>query len=218
MATTMNLSAEAVLTTTRAVRKRLDFDRPVPAELITECILLAQQAPTRSNIQPGHYVVVTDERRKQVIGDFYRQAWDMYTEMAPSAHGDVLEDPGHLATIGPVLESARYLADNIERSPALVIPCVRNRTDAVTVPIQALVWGSILPGTWQFCLAARDRGLGTCWTTLHLFFEREIAELLGIPYDDYMQVAMMPVAYFTGTSFRPTPKLPLEQVLHWEGW
>jgi nitroreductase len=214
----LGLSAEQVLTTTRAVRKRLDFERPVPRELIEECLQIAQQAPTRSNIQPGHFVVVTEEASKREIADYYRAAWDIYVAMAPEAHRDELDDAQQLATIPAVLDSARYLADNLERCPALVIPCVRNRTDERPVALQSFIWGSILPTAWNFCLAARDRGLGTCWTTLHLFFEREIAELLGIPHAEVMQTALIPVAYYTGDSFKPTTKLPLEKVVHWDSW
>jgi nitroreductase len=216
----MNLSAEEVLTTTRAVRKRLDLERPVPRELIEECVQIAQQAPTRSNIQPGHFVVVTDETTRGTIADYYRRAWDVYVEMAPDAHRDEpeLTDPQQLATIPAVLESARFLADNLQRVPVLVIPCVRNRTDKAPVALQSFIWGSIVPSAWQFCLAARDRGLGTCWTTLHTLFEKEIAALLAIPYEQVMQVAMIPVAYYTGESFKATTKLPLEKVVHWESW
>ena len=214
------LTAEQVLTTTRAVRKRLDLTRDVPRELIEECIQIAQQAPTRSNIQPGHYVVVTDPDKRARIAELYRLGWDRYTGLAGEAHGDEahLTDPGQLGTIPAVLDSARYLADNLERVPALVIPCVRNRTDGASSALQSFIWGSILPGAWQFCLAARDRGLGTCWTTLHTFYEREVADLLGIPYAEYQQVALIPVAYFTGETFRTPPKLPLDRVLHWDRW
>ncbi|HEX4110452.1 MAG TPA: nitroreductase family protein [Solirubrobacteraceae bacterium] len=216
----LNLSAEQVLTTTRAVRKRLDLDREVPRELIEQCIELAQQAPTRSNIQPGHFFVVADAAKRAAIADYYRQAWDIYTGVAGEAHQDEahLKDEGQLATIPAVLDSARYLADNLERVPVLVIPCVRNRTDNASAALQSFIWGSILPSAWQFCLAARDRGLGTCWTTLHTFFEKEIAELLGIPFEEFQQVALIPVAYYTGDGFKPTRKLPLEQVVHWDTW
>jgi nitroreductase len=114
--------------------------------------------------------------------------------------------------------SAQYLADHMHEAPVLVIPCIRGRTDGLPAASQAGVWGSIIPATWSFMLAARARGLGTAWTTLHLGGEREAAEVLGIPYDEVMQVAMIPVAYTRGTDFHPGPRRPLEEMVHWESW
>ena len=77
---------------------------------------------------------------------------------------------------------------------------------------------SIVPATWSFMLAARARGLGTCWTTFHLAHEREAAELLGIPYEAATQAALIPVAYTKGTDFKPGPRKPLGEVIHWDRW
>ncbi|HEU5381482.1 MAG TPA: nitroreductase family protein, partial [Ktedonobacteraceae bacterium] len=76
----------------------------------------------------------------------------------------------------------------------------------------------ILPATWSFMLAARIHGLGTCWTTLHLYYEREAAQILGIPHDQVMQAALIPVAYTQGTTFHPAPRHTLANVVHWNHW
>jgi nitroreductase len=114
--------------------------------------------------------------------------------------------------------SAQYLADHMGEVPVLVIPCINGRTDGARADEQASQWGSILPAVWSFMLAARARGLGTCWTTLHLPHEREAADLLGIPYDDVMQAAMIPVAHTIGDQFRPGPRKPLGSIVHWDQW
>ena len=117
-----------------------------------------------------------------------------------------------------VRDSAQYLADHMHEVPVLIVPCIWGRTDGLGVIEQAGAWGSILPAAWSFMLAARARGLGTCWTTVHLFYEQEAAEVLGIPYERIMQTALIPVAYTLGTDFKPVPRVPLESIVHWERW
>jgi nitroreductase len=213
---TLNLSADALLSTTRAVRRRLDFDRPVERELIEDCLRLAQQAPSASNSQAAHFVVVTDPAKKAALAKLWRRGIRPYSELPISLVKYRYEDPEHAASIGV---GELHLADNLHRAPAIVVPCVAFRTDnGEDVLMQSLVWGAVLPAVWSFCLAARERGLGTCWTTIHLAYERDAAEVLGIPYDEVMQVALLPMAYTIGTEFKPARRLPLERILHWEGW
>jgi nitroreductase len=214
----LNLSVDAVLSTTRAVRRRLDFDRPVEPELIEECVRLAQQAPSASNSQIGHFVVVTDADKKAALADVWRRSRPVYAALPISWQNYRYADPEHAATIPALGRSAGYLAENLHRVPVMVIPCVTFRTDDADVVLQALVWGGVLPGVWSFCLAARERGLGTCWTTIHVAHEKEAAEILGIPYGEVMQVALLPVAYTKGTDFRAAHRLPTERILHWNGW
>jgi nitroreductase len=117
-----------------------------------------------------------------------------------------------------VMDASAYLAEHLHEVPVLVIPCIEGRTENVPFLQQAVTWGSILPATWSFMLAARARGLGTAWTSLHLAYEREAAAVLGIPYEHVMQVALIPVAHTVGTDFRPGPRLPGDRRVHWDGW
>jgi nitroreductase len=219
----LDLSADEVLSTTRAVRKRLDLDKPVPMEVIRECLALATQAPTGSNAQGWHFVFVTDPAKKAKIGEIYAARFAAYRNMDVSAHALVegLEGPDK-AQQERVIDSAEYLAENMGRVPVLMIPCVEGRTDQLTGPMAniaaASVYGSIIPAAWSFMLAARERGLGTAWTTLHLMDEKEVADLLGIPYDEVMQVALVPVAYTKGTDFKPARRKPLDDVVHVDAW
>ncbi len=208
------LTADEVLTTTRSVRKRLDFSRPVERSVIEECLRIAQQAPSGSNRQGWHFVVVTDAAKRRAIADLYRRNWERYR----ATPGAQYNDPGRAATQGRVRDSAQYLADHFHEAPVLLIPCIHGRTDGLPASAQSGVFGSILPAVWSFMLAARARGLGTCWTTIHLAYEREAADVLGIPYDEVMQVALTPVAYTKGTDFKPAPREPLETVVHWDQW
>ena len=114
--------------------------------------------------------------------------------------------------------SSQYLLQHIHEAPAMLIPCIEDRVEGESVVEQANAWGSILPATWSFMLAARLHGLGTCWTTLHLYYEREAATVLGIPYEQVMQTALIPIAYTRGTDFRPARRHSLEHVVHWERW
>lgn len=216
---TLGLSADEVLTTTRAVRKRLDFDRPVPLDVVRECVEIATQAPTGSNSQAWHFVVVTDEAKRKAIADLYRQAWDMYSNM-PEAGGaeQYADDPLRAATQDRVRSSAAYLAEHLHRAPVHVYPCTEGRVDNLPNVLASSILGSVIPAAWSFCLAARERGLGTAWTTLHLIHEKQAAEILGIPYESVSQVALLPVAYTQGTDFKPGPRIDLDRVLHVDTW
>jgi nitroreductase len=207
----LDLTSDELLATTRSVRKRLDLTRPVQREVLQECLRLAQQAPTASFAQNWHFVVVTNPERRAALGELWRSAARSYLERrAAAAAAD--------ERIGRLSDSVRYLAEHIHEVPVHVIPCVEGRTDRAPVAVQASRWGSIIPAAWSFMLAARARGLGTVWTTFHLRHERKAAELLGIPFDEVMQAALIPVAYSVGTGFRPAARHPLDTMVHWDQW
>ena len=210
---------DTLLRTTRSVRKRLDLERPVPRAVVEECLALAQQAPTGGNRQLWSFVVVTDPATRSALADVYRKGWDRYiTEGMVEAPSPPATDPVARARQKRIGASAQYLADNLERVPVLVIPVIRHRVDGREPVAVASHFGSVLPAVWSFMLAARARGLGTAWTTIHLFYEREAAEILGIPYGEVMQAALIPLAYTIGGDFKPGARLPLDTFVHWERW
>jgi nitroreductase len=215
----LNLSADEVLTTTRAVRKRLDFDKPVAMSVLRDCLNIALQAPSGSNSQGWHFVLVTDPDKIATIAGYYLKAFDEYEAGPAQPTKQHLDDPSMAPTQQRVLSSARYLADNLARIPAMLFPCCAGRPDTPGLPhvAAASIYGSILPAVWSFMLAARERGIGTCWTSLHLNFEKEIAALLNIP-DEFAQVALIPIAYTQGTDFKAAPRKGLDNVLHTNSW
>jgi nitroreductase len=186
-----------LLTTTRMVRKRLDLDRPVDTAVVVECIGLSMQAPTASNGQGWRWMIVTDAAKRKRLAELYNEVGAAYLKMARDAVTD--------AQTKRVYDSAVYLTDVLERVPVHVIPCIEGRIDDAPNAIAAASYGSILPAAWSFILALRSRGLGSCWTTLHLFKEQETAELLGIP-EGFTQVALLPVAHTTGGDFKPATR------------
>ncbi len=211
-------TVDHLLTTTRSVRKRLDFARPVGRDVITECIGLALQAPTGGNSQGWSFMVVTDETKRKAVSDLYKKAFKLYSSdpsMRSRYDGD--SDDLRAKQLDRVLSSADYLADNMHKAPALVIACIEGRVEKASVVEQAGVYGSILPAAWSFMLALRSRGLGTAWTTLHLMYEQEVAKILGIP-DTITQAALFPVAYYTGDDFKAAKRLPTERFVHWDSW
>lgn len=214
----LDLTTDQLLSTTRAVRKRLDFARPVEREVLEECLALAHQAPTGSNRQDWHFLVVTDPAKRAALADCYRRGWQAYRDAGGGAGNRQTGDAERDAVMSRIGDSSAYLAQHMAEVPVLVIPCIAGRTDGLPGAAQAGKWGSILPAVWSFMLAARSRGLGTAWTTLHLPHEREAAEVLGIPYDEIMQAALIPVAYSLGTDFQPGKREPLDRTVHWDQW
>jgi nitroreductase len=212
------MDAIELLTTTRSVRKRLDLKRTVPRALIEECIEIALQAPTGSNAQDWHFVVVTDAGRRAAIARYYKQAYYAYLE-TKNVGGPRWTTPGdpRAAQLPGVLDSATYLAEHLHEVPVHVIPCIEGRVESSPPVTQASHYGSIVPAAWSFMLAARARGLGMAWTTLHLMHEREVAQLLGIPAT-VTQAALLPVAYYTGQGFKAARRLPARELTSWDTW
>lgn len=204
---------DELLATTRAVRKRLDLDRPVARDTILECLDLAVQAPTGSNKQEWQWVVVENPDVKAEIGRIYKRAADHYFN-TQGAEALAAQD----ATVAKILSSSSWLAESIERVPALVIPCIHGRPQANWPAFKvAAHFGSIFPAVWSFQLALRSRGLGSTITTLHLNEEAKAADLLGIPAN-MMQVALLPVAYTKGTDFKRANRTPAAELTHWNAW
>jgi nitroreductase len=207
------LSADQVLSTTRAVRKRLDLSRPVDRSVIEECLRLAQQAPSASNRQHWHFVVVTDPAKKAALAAVYAKGRE--TMLAGRLAAATTDE--ERAEVQARVAAPDEFTPRLAQAPVLVIPCIEGQRDAQPYASQAALWGTIAPAAWSFMLAARARGLGTVWTTIHLYHEREAADILEIPYDEVMQAAMTPVAYTIGTDFKAARREPLESMLHWDG-
>jgi nitroreductase len=201
---------DRLLTTTRAVRKRLDLDRPVERDVILDCLRIAVQAPTMSNSQEWRWIVVTDADKRGQIADTYRELSAAYLEQASKT----ADDP----QTRRVYESAYELSQILDRVPAMVIPCVESSYNIDSGnAVAAAVYGSIIPATWSFQLALRSRGLGSVFTTFHLFGADKVAATLGIP-DTVTQIALLPVAYTKGTDFKPAARPPVELITYWDNW
>jgi nitroreductase len=213
-----DLTATELLTTTRTVRRRIDFDRPVPMNLVEACLEIALQAPSGSNRQGWQFVVVNDAAKRLALAELYRRAWTPYAASRASAGSLFPDDPARAAVQGRVHSSAEFLAMNLERVPVHLIPTIAGRPEGRAAGSLAAFFGSILPATWSFCLAARSRGLATAFTTMHLAYEREAADLLGIPFDDVTQVGLIPVGYLVGDTLHPAAREPLASVIHVNSW
>jgi nitroreductase len=209
--TTFDLAeTDRLLSTTRAVRHRLDFERAVERDILLDCLRLAVQAPTGSNRQGWRWLFVTDDATKHAIAELYRDAGRDYLSLAKEAGtGDPQSDR--------VIDSAMYLADNLERAPVWLIPCIAGRLEQAKPILAASFWGSILPAVWSFQLALRAWGLGSTYTTLHLAYERRAGEILGIPRE-VTQAGLLPIAYTQGTDFRPATRPPVETISYWDTW
>lgn len=215
----LDLSAQDLLTTTRAVRKRLDFDRAVPEELLRECVDVALQAPQGSNKLKTEFLIVRDPRLIEEVGRIYLEVYEAdYETRADGMFQRVDPLEASQEQNQRTAPSVRYLAENMSRVPAMVIPCTTPRLDADPWPRAKSRLATIFPTTWNFMLAARLRGLGTCWTGMGLQREHDIAEILGIPYESVEQTALIPVAYTIGDEFKPAWRPPAEDFIRWDRW
>ena len=212
------LTPDELLTTTRSVRRRLDLDRPVERALIEECLEIAQQAPTASNRQTWNFVVVTDPHKRAALAELYRRGWDIYQASPSAAMNRSYGDPIRQATQDRVVASGQYLVDHLHEVPVHIVPCFAGRVEGQPPVLVASAYGSVIQAGWSFMLAARARGLASCWTTLHLFVEEEAANVLSIPHDQVTQVALIALGHARGTAFKPAPRDPVSTVVHWDGW
>jgi nitroreductase len=209
-------TTDHLLTTTRSVRKRLDFSKPVDVAVIQRCLEIAFHAPTGSNAQGWHFVVVTDAEKRRGLAELYRKAFELYATN-PDIRPTFSEDDLRTKQLPRVVDSAMYLAEHMHEAPVIVIPCIEGRVENAGTLAQASVYGSILPAAWSFMLALRTRGLATAWTTLHIMFEQDAAKILGLP-EHVTQTALFPVAHHTGTDFKPARRIPAAQLVHWNSW
>jgi nitroreductase len=212
--TLLNLNPDELLSTTRAVRKRLDLSRPVPDELIRECVALALQAPSGSNVVTMQFVVITDEAKRQAVGEIYRECYEGYRRSPGYAGAITRDDEALQAQQLRVADSADFLGAHMGGAPVLIIACNAGHSRRAAVAGM----GNVLPATWSLMLAARARGLGTAWTAMHLSREQDVADVLGIPYDTVAQAVLTPLAYTKGTDFRPALRPEPDEVIHWNSW
>ncbi len=218
---------DKLLTTTRSIRRRLDLSRPVPPELIEECLEVAVQSPSATNTQKWRFMVIREADKRAGIAKLYKQAFESYWEQADDATygttGPASTPEGARGKPSPynslqrMLDSAVYLVDHLHEVPVQVLFCVEDQVRDVPLFDQATAYGSILPAAWSFMLAARARGLGCCWTTVHLTHADEAAKLLNIP-DSVTQCVLLPVAYYTGMDFKAARRIPATQLTHWDTW
>jgi nitroreductase len=218
----LSLTPDQLLSTTRAVRKRLDFDRPVPDDLIRDCVALAMQSPSGSNNMTMQFVVVTDPDKRRAVGEIYKQCYTMYQQMdgVYIRSIDKGDDSGN-AQQQRSADSADFLGEHMGDAPALVIACTVGMRTEATAGMGMMVssmMGNILPAMWSFMLAARARGLGTSWTTVHLMMEQQVADILGIPFDSVQQVCLSPLAFTKGTDFKAANRPEPDSIIHWNGW
>jgi nitroreductase len=213
------LSAEELLTTTRGVRKRLDFSRPVERDVLRACVATALQAPSGSNRWALQFVIVTDPERRRAIGEAYRAGYETYRGLDGVYIGSIDKgDPARDEQQQRTAVSADYLAEHMGEAPAIVAACSPGRADEGPAIRKTTMLGSVMPGMWSFMLAARLRGLGTCWTTVGLFEEEATGEAFGIDVDAVTIGAISPVAYTRGTEFKPALRPDPDEVIHWDQW
>ena len=204
-------SVDYILETTRSVRKRLDMSRPVPTDLVMEALEVALQAPTGSNNQGWRWLIVTDKTKIAQVGEHYRKSFMAY---AGDAKRPESEDP-RVQQQWRVTSSARYLADHMHEVPMLVFACIKGRLAAGEDG--AGLFGSSIPAAWSLMLALRARKVGSAWTTLHLRYEKECNAILGIP-DDITTSVMLPVAYFSGETFKKATRIPAAALTYFDTW
>jgi nitroreductase len=206
-------TVDGLLTTTRAVRRRLDYGRPVDRAVVEECLEIALQAPSASNDQTWRWVLVDDEDKRQAIGAVYAECWASYRRFQGKRMATL--DAADAEALERLLASGDTLAENLGRAPVLVIPCAAGTiSEQPSLLEMASTFASIYPAVWSFQLALRTRGLGTALTTMHLRRAEQVAEILELP-EGLLQCGLLPVGYTLGTSFRAAPRRDLSAISAW---
>jgi nitroreductase len=207
----LHLSVDQVLSTTRAVRRRLDLTRHVERNVVEECIALAQQAPTSANMENLHFVVVSEPDQRLALAELHPRA---FRSMLP----DFAQGPARYGTRG--WQSVHYLYKHLHEVPLLLVPCHLTNGQRESIPPVrwSMLYANAHMATWSFMLAARERGIGTCMLMGYLFHEQAAADILGVDYQQVVQTALIPVAYTIGTDFRPVARKPVAEILHWDRW
>ena len=202
-----------VVRTTRSVRRRLDFDRPVEPEVLERCIDGAVQAPTGLNQESWRFLVLTDDEPKRQIANLYQASFDDLARRLQA------ERPPGLEGMRPPEERPTYveLAQNLHRMPALILVCSEGRPDPKHAGMQLAFYASVLPAAWSLMLSLRAEGLGATWTTLLVAEEERVAESLGIP-EGVTQTFLLPIAYTLGARLRPAARKPAVDVTYWNRW
>jgi nitroreductase len=205
-----------LLTATRSARKTLDLDAPVDLADIRECLRIGLQAANGSNQQNWRWLVVFDPALRDKIAELYRKAYllrvggQLFADKMPAGTPETR-----------LMSSTEWLVVNMAKVPLLVIPCYEAylpRIDGDESFHLATLYGSIFPPVWNFELALHTRGYGTCITTLHLQYEAEVRQLLGIP-ENYVQGCLLPVGRLrAGHTFRPAVRRPVEEVVALDRW
>lgn len=203
---------DRLMMTTKQVRRRLNLDKRVPTDIVLDCIDVASRAPIGGNMQVNRWLLIDDADTKSALAALYRRTGTDYLENGRKQ----VEAAGSDPTSVKVVESSIYLLDHLHQVPLMIIP-VRMGRPGTEVFEQATFWGSVTPGVWSLQMALRSRGIGSAWTTLHLYHEKEANALLGIP-DDFTQVALLPVAYFLGDDFAPSKRRPAQDVTYLNQW
>jgi nitroreductase len=211
----LDLTNDELLTTTRSVRRRLDLTRPVERTVLEECLRLAVQAPTASNRQEWYWIFVTEPATRAALAELYLRDDPGYMRLPMPEVG-----PGDARALraAAVSSSSTYLREHLHEVPVLLVPCHLGRVDDAPIATQAALWGSLYPAVWSLFLALRSRGLGAAWTSILLRYEREAADLLGVPHGQYTLGGLFPIAYTVGTDFRPAARRPLQEVIRWDHW
>jgi nitroreductase len=200
---------DRLMTTTKQVRQRLDLTRPVPYDVLLECIEIAGFAPMGGNLERNRWMIIDDPATKTAIAERYAETGRPYL----AANAVIRADDRSQR----IIDSASFLVDHLAEVPALVLAMRLDRPPMESQGALAAYYGSVLPGVWSFQLAARARGIGSAWTTLHLDHEDAVAELLGIP-PTVTQVCLLAVGYYTGTTFTPAPRRPATEVTYLNRW
>jgi nitroreductase len=211
----LELTAEELLTTTRAVRKRLDLSRSVERSVVEECLQIALQAPNGSNRQTWNWVVVDDAETRVAMAEIWRGG---AADLGAAAAATSVPARPPAERQPQIMESVSWLNEHLHEVPVLVVATVDGRPEGASMFAQSTMWGSVLPAVWSFMLALRSRAMGSCWTTVHLEREQAMADLLGIPIDQVTQVGLFPVAYTVGTDFKPGAREASADTIRWNRW
>jgi nitroreductase len=171
----------------RSIRKYIN--KPVEDEKIIQLLESARLAPSGSNTQPWHFIIVKSEVTREKLAEAsHKQKWmfsaPVFIVCVADIRCRISDDVGiSLNEVSPQVELKQIIRDT-----------------------------SISVG--HMLLEADNLGLGTCWVAW--FTQEEIRPILNIPDDKYV-VGVITVGY-ANEAPEARPRKKLEDIVHYESW
>lgn len=198
------MSLEEAMRTQRAIR-RIKPD-PVDDALLLHILELAMKAPTGSNAQNWHFIVVKDREVVAKLGRLNRTAINLGGEMYKRMLGNRMDEKMLRNE-----KAVRWQADHFDEIPVVIVACLKGVVPPWPPVAVTSAYGSIYPAIQNLLLAARAAGLGAALITIPLWSKFLARRVLGLPWN-VTPCAVIPMGWPIG-KYGPTTRRPVGELV-----